>query len=149
MQHTFWSCLIRCANMKWIWLVLWKIQSGHSFVPKTDGRTDGQTDGQTTWNQYTPLSTSFMGGGGGGGVYNYLFMLGFKLNHVSERGPRDLSTACVNPKWRMEKDYLSRPQGNARNMLEYISYSNIVIMIKYSSLAVMDVKMTNSEATTD
>ena len=24
-RHTFWSCLIRCANMKWIRLVLWDI----------------------------------------------------------------------------------------------------------------------------
>ena len=58
-QHTFWSCLIRCAHMKWIWLVLWKIQSGHGNVHRlTDRRTDGWTDGQTTWNQYTPFSTS-------------------------------------------------------------------------------------------
>ena len=39
--HSFWSCLIRCANMKWSWLVLWKIQSGHGYVHRrTDGRTD-------------------------------------------------------------------------------------------------------------
>ena len=25
MQHTFWSCLIRCANRKWIWRVLLKM----------------------------------------------------------------------------------------------------------------------------
>ena len=38
---TFWSCLIRCANMKWIRLVLWKIQSGQDFVHRqTDRRTD-------------------------------------------------------------------------------------------------------------
>ena len=41
--HTFWSCLIWCANIKWIQLVLWKIQSEHDFVHR---RTDGQTDGQ-------------------------------------------------------------------------------------------------------
>ena len=53
-QHTFWSCLIRCANMKWIRLVsLWKIQSGHDFVHRrTGGR---QADGRTTWNQNTPF----------------------------------------------------------------------------------------------
>ena len=39
--HTFWSCLIRCANMKWIQWVLLKIQSGHDSVHR---RTDGQTD---------------------------------------------------------------------------------------------------------
>ena len=41
MRHTFWSCLIRCANMKWIWWVLLKIQSGHDSVHR---RTDGQGD---------------------------------------------------------------------------------------------------------
>ena len=40
-RHTFWSCLIRCANMKWIWWVLLKIQSGHDSVHR---RTDGQGD---------------------------------------------------------------------------------------------------------
>ena len=46
-RHTFWCCLIRCANMKWIRLVLWKIQSGHGFVHRrTDRRTDGRTDGR-------------------------------------------------------------------------------------------------------
>ena len=44
-RHTFWSCLIRYANMKWIrWLFL-KIQSGHDSVHRrTDRRTDGQGD---------------------------------------------------------------------------------------------------------
>ena len=47
-RHTFWSCLIRCANMKWIRWVLLKIQSGHDSVHRrTDGQTDGRTDGQT------------------------------------------------------------------------------------------------------
>ena len=32
MWHTFWSCLIRCPNIKGIWLVLWKIQSRYDFV---------------------------------------------------------------------------------------------------------------------
>ena len=43
MRHTFWSCLIRCANMKWIQRVSLKIQSRHDSVHRrTDGRTDGQ-----------------------------------------------------------------------------------------------------------
>ena len=47
MQHTFWSCLIRCANIKWIRQVLWKIQSRHDFVHRRmDRRTDRQTDGR-------------------------------------------------------------------------------------------------------
>ena len=39
--HTFWTCLIRCANIKWIRWVLLKIQSGHDSVHR---RTDGQGD---------------------------------------------------------------------------------------------------------
>ena len=46
-RHICCSCLIRCANMKWIRWVLLKIQSGHDSVHRrTDGRTDGQTDGK-------------------------------------------------------------------------------------------------------
>ena len=56
-EHTFWSCLIRCANMKWIWRVLLKIQSRHDSVHRwTDEQTDGQQmDRGTRWNQHTPL----------------------------------------------------------------------------------------------
>ena len=40
--------MIRCANMKWIRPVLWKIQSRHGFVHRqTDTRTDRQTHRQT------------------------------------------------------------------------------------------------------
>ena len=42
-RHTFRSCLVRCANIKWIWRVLLVLQSGHDSVHR---RTDGQTDGQ-------------------------------------------------------------------------------------------------------
>ena len=59
-RHTICSCLIRCANMKWIRLVLWKIQSKHGFVHR---RMDRRTDGWTTWNKYTPLLTPSKGGG--------------------------------------------------------------------------------------
>ena len=58
-RHTFSSCLIRCANMKWIRWVLLKIQSGHDSVHR---RTDGRTDRRTRWYQYTPLSTSLKRG---------------------------------------------------------------------------------------
>ena len=70
-QHTFWSCLIRCANMKWIRLVLLKLQSGHDSVHRRtdrrtdgrmDGQTDGRTDGRTMWNQYTPFQLRWSGG---------------------------------------------------------------------------------------
>ena len=40
-RHTFGSCLIRCANMKWIQWVLLKIQSWHDSVHRRTGR---QTD---------------------------------------------------------------------------------------------------------
>ena len=53
-RHTFWSCLIRCANMKWIRWVLLKIQSGHDSVHR---RTDGQ--GETS---IPPHSTSLKWG---------------------------------------------------------------------------------------
>ena len=58
-RHTLWSCLTRCANMKWIWLELWKIWSGHDSIHRW---TDGQTEGWTRWSQYTPLSTSLKRG---------------------------------------------------------------------------------------
>ena len=46
-RHTFWSCLIGCANMKWIRQILLKIQSGHDSVHRrTDRQTDRWTDGQ-------------------------------------------------------------------------------------------------------
>ena len=38
-RHTSWSCLIRGVNIKWIWRVLLKIQSGHNYVHRG---TDGQ-----------------------------------------------------------------------------------------------------------
>ena len=41
MRHTFWSCLIRCVNMKWIQQVLFKIQSRHNSVHRL---TDGQDE---------------------------------------------------------------------------------------------------------
>ena len=36
--HIFWSCLIRCVNIKWIRLVLWKLQSGHNSVHRQTDR---------------------------------------------------------------------------------------------------------------
>ena len=57
-RHTFWSCLIRCANMKWIRLVLWKKQSGHHFV-QMDGQMDRRMDdGRPIY----PVSTSLKWG---------------------------------------------------------------------------------------
>ena len=37
MQHTFWSCLIRCIDMKWIEPEPYVLQSGHGMQ---DGRAD-------------------------------------------------------------------------------------------------------------
>ena len=54
---------IRCANMKWIRWVFFKIQSEHDSVHRrTDGQTDGQTDRGTRWNQYTPFQLRWSGG---------------------------------------------------------------------------------------
>ena len=63
MQHTFWSCLIRCASMKWIRWVLLKIQSGHDSVHRW---TDGQ--GNTS---ILPFQLRWSGG------YNYCIRLQF------------------------------------------------------------------------
>ena len=39
-RQTFWSCFIRCANMKWIRWVLLKLQNGHDSVHRwPDKRT--------------------------------------------------------------------------------------------------------------
>ena len=74
-RHTFWSWLIRCANMKWIRWVLLKIQSGHDSVHRW---TDGRMDRRTRWYQYTPLSTSLKRGG-----YNYYGMVPHEHHCIS------------------------------------------------------------------
>ena len=43
MRHTFWSCLIRYVNMKWIRWVLLKIQRGHHSVHRWTDR-QGETN---------------------------------------------------------------------------------------------------------
>ena len=57
-RQTFCSCLIRCANMKWIWQVLLKIQSRHDSVHR---RTDRWTDGQGG-TSITPFQLPWNGG---------------------------------------------------------------------------------------
>ena len=64
--HTFWSCLIRCANMKWIRWVFLKILSGHDSVHR---RTDGRTDRRTRWYQYTPYQLRWSGGYNNSWIY--------------------------------------------------------------------------------
>ena len=52
MRHTFWSCLIRCVNMKWTRRVLWKIQSGHDSVHRlTDGWIETSIPPSTLYNK--------------------------------------------------------------------------------------------------
>ena len=51
--HTFWSCLIRCANMKRIQQVFLDREQTR-FCPQRDRQTDRQTDRRTRWNQFTP-----------------------------------------------------------------------------------------------
>ena len=69
-RHTFWSCLIRCANMKWIRRVLLKIQSGHDSVNRHRW-TDGQ--GETSIPHFQLRRSGGLGwvgmGGVGGGRY--------------------------------------------------------------------------------
>ena len=55
MRHTFWSYLIRCANMKWICLVLWEDTEQTWFWPHTDRQMDRWMDRNET---SIPLSTS-------------------------------------------------------------------------------------------
>ena len=54
MWHTFWSCLIRCVNIKWIRRVLWKIQSGHHTVHRQKNR-----QGETSISPSTLLSGGY------------------------------------------------------------------------------------------
>ena len=61
---TFWNWLIRSVNMKWIRLVLLKIQKEHDLVCRpVDGRHDGQTGGQseTSVTTHTHLDSFFVG----------------------------------------------------------------------------------------
>ena len=59
-RHTFWSCLIRCANMKWIRWVLLKIQSGHDSVHRrTDGRTSSENLISAAMKQAAPHTCFF------------------------------------------------------------------------------------------
>ena len=60
-QHTFWSCLIRCVNMKWI-EYCWRYRADTiwSTDRQTGRRADGQTDRQRRWNQYTPIQWAWL-----------------------------------------------------------------------------------------
>ena len=72
MRHTFWSCLISCANMKWIRRVLLKIQSGHDSVHRqTDGQTDGQTEGRRDGQGETSIPP-----------FNFVEARGIKINAI-------------------------------------------------------------------
>ena len=45
-RHTFWSCLIRCINMKWIYEMDLTRTVGAKEQTRDAGRTDGWTEGQ-------------------------------------------------------------------------------------------------------
>ena len=80
--HTFWSWLIRCLNMKWIRMVLWKIQSGqHSVHRRMNRQTDGKTD---KVKPVYPPSTSLSGG-----IISSLSftMVNFRQNTMLDRTP--------------------------------------------------------------
>ena len=73
-RHTFWSCLIRCTNMKWIRRVLFRIQSGHDSVHRrTDGRADVQTEGRT--DEVNPVYTPFQLRWSGGIITPYPYVI--------------------------------------------------------------------------
>ena len=102
--HTFWSCLIRCANMKWIRWVLLKIMSGHHSVHR---RTDRWRDKRTRWNQYTPLSTSLKQGNNKNQIsVTYIYL---RVRAIPNQSPRDGSRqgdqfiTCLNT-WRMRQN---------------------------------------------
>ena len=61
--------LVWCVNMKWIWLVLSKIQSGYDSVQR-------RTDGQRKWNQYTLHSTSLV-------IFLVIFVAFVRIMHLS------------------------------------------------------------------
>ena len=44
-RHTFCSCLIRCANIRWIRII--EDRERKRLCPQTDRRTDGRTDRRT------------------------------------------------------------------------------------------------------
>ena len=48
-RHTFWSCLIRCAIMKWIQWVWLKIQSRHDSIHRRTDRLE-ETSIQLRWS---------------------------------------------------------------------------------------------------
>ena len=57
-QTTFWSCLIRCINMK---ASIVEDTEWTQFHPQMDGQTDRQADRRT--DEYTPLPTLLKRGG--------------------------------------------------------------------------------------
>ena len=66
--HSFWSCLIICAIMKWMWLVLWKIQSGHDFVHRRMNRWTDKVKPVYPPPPPPPLQLCWKGG------YNYYLL---------------------------------------------------------------------------
>ena len=63
-QHTFWSYLIRCINMKWVQQVLSKIPSGHDSVHRwMDGKTNGWTNNvKLAYPPFTSLKRGYTNG---------------------------------------------------------------------------------------
>ena len=100
-RHTFWSCLIRCANMKWIRWVFLKIQSGHDSVHRrTDGQMDGRTDGPTdkVIPVYPPIN--FVEAGGIKNANNSNFGILLETLHVTQL----LKLFDIMHKYEMEVD---------------------------------------------
>ena len=94
-RHIFWSCLIRCANMKWIRWVLLKIQSGHDSVHRrTDGWTDRRTDGQGD-TSIPPFQLRWSGGYNKRNVTNVYYCMFHQL--TDHKCPVQQSLILPNP----------------------------------------------------
>ena len=88
--HTSWSCLIKCANIKWIQWVLLKIVRGQDSVHRW---TDWQMN--KVKPVYPPFNFIEAGGGGGGGgitiawafceLLGSLLLTWFNFNHNMDK----------------------------------------------------------------
>ena len=87
-RHTFWSCLIRYVNIKWIRRVLLKIRSGQDTVHRwMDRRMDGQ--GETSIPPF-----NFIEAGGIKMISTYIFIPQFLKSCIMQ--PVEKATSLSN-----------------------------------------------------
>ena len=58
-RHTFWSTLIRCVNMKWIWQVLFMMTSSNGNIFRVTGHLCGEFTGPGEFPAQRPVTRSF------------------------------------------------------------------------------------------